>query len=141
MKISELAHQTGLSIDTIRFYEKRGLLDDSHFSRGSNRYRDYSDVAVDRLLLIKQGQAAGLTLTEIARSIRAWESNQLTPQEKEDFFLQKMDEIDARISSLELIKVYIREKLKMVQGIKGDCDPADDMEYSDENFDLAAVQQ
>ena len=114
MRISELAQQVGLSIDTIRFYEKRGLLDQSHFSRHANRYRDYSEVAVSRLLLIKQGQAAGLTLTEIGRWIDAWESNQLTLEEKIDFFLCKIDEVDTRIAQLEGVKAYLREKIQMM---------------------------
>ncbi len=114
MRISELAQQVGLTIDTIRFYEKRGLLDQSHFSRHANRYRDYSDVAVSRLLLIKQGQAAGLTLTEICKWIDAWETDQLTLEEKVDFFLRKIDEIETRIAQLEGVKAYLREKIQMM---------------------------
>ena len=111
MRISELAQEVGLTIDTIRFYEKRGLLDQTHFSRHANRYHDYSEAAVSRLLLIKQGQAAGLTLAEIGTWIDAWESNQLTLQEKECFFLRKIDEVDARIAQLEGVKAYLKEKL------------------------------
>jgi MerR family copper efflux transcriptional regulator len=114
MRISELAQEVGLSIDTIRFYEKRGLLDQSHFSRHANRYRDYSEVAVSRLLLIKQGQAAGLTLAEIGNWIDAWETDQLTLEEKIDFFMRKIDEVDARIAQLEGVKAYLREKIQMM---------------------------
>jgi DNA-binding transcriptional MerR regulator len=112
MLIHELAQRTDLTVDTIRFYEKRGLLDGEHFSRRANNYRDYSEAALNRLTLIKQGQAAGLTLTEICRSIRAWESNQLTPQEKIEFFQGKLEEIDARIAQLEAIKAYLFKKLQ-----------------------------
>src|SRR5262245_8261331 len=112
MLIHELAQRTALPVDTIRFYEKRGLLDAEHFTRRANNYRDYSEAAVSRLNLIKQGQAAGLTLTEICRSIRAWESNQLTAQEKREFFECKIEEIDARIAQLEGVKAYLRQKLQ-----------------------------
>lgn len=116
MRISELAELVGLSCDTIRFYEKRGLLNGQHFVRQANGYRDYSEVAVNRLQLIKQGQAAGLTLTEIGQSIDAWESNQLTQGEKVEFFLRKLEEIDTRIAQLEAIKAYLHEKLDMMTG-------------------------
>lgn len=115
MRIRQLAEIVGLSIDTIRFYEKRGLLNEQHFTRQPNSYRDYSEAAVSRLLLIRQGQAAGLTLAEISQSIDAWESNQLTRQEKEAFFLRKLEEIDARIDQLEAIKAYVLQKLQVME--------------------------
>jgi len=63
MRISELAARTGLSIDTIRFYEKMGLLDNAHGTRQPNGYRDYFETAVERLELIKNGRMAGFTLS------------------------------------------------------------------------------
>ena len=41
MLIHELAERTELTIDTIRFYEKQGLLDETHFLRTSNGYRHW----------------------------------------------------------------------------------------------------
>lgn len=111
MQIGELAKAAGLPIDTIRFYEKRGLLNGQHFVRRANGYRDYAPAAVDRLRLIKQGQAVGLTLSEICSSIQAWETNLLTIEEKREFFQGKIAEIDARIAELEQMKAYIRGKL------------------------------
>jgi DNA-binding transcriptional MerR regulator len=113
MRIGELAKAVGLTVDTIRFYEKRKLLDSRHFVRSENNYREYTDAAVQRLKLIKQGQVVGLTLAEICYSINAWESNELTPQEKREFFDNKLLEIDARIAELEAMKAYIRKKIEM----------------------------
>ncbi len=56
MKIQELAQKTGLSVHTIRFYEKQGLLDGRHVRRENNNYRDYSDEAIERLNLVKKFQ-------------------------------------------------------------------------------------
>src|SRR5262245_53493645 len=92
MRISELAEQTNLSIDTIRFYEKLGLLDATHFTRQSNGYRDYFDIAVERLELVKHGRMAGFTLSEMAASIQAWESGEISPAEKEHLLQLKMQE-------------------------------------------------
>jgi len=113
MRIGELARAVGVTVDTIRFYEKRGLLDGQHFVRRENGYRDYTDTALQRLTLIKQGQAAGLTLAEMCQSLDAWESNELTPEEKREFFENKLLEIDVRIAELEAMKVYIRQKIEM----------------------------
>ena len=45
MRISVLAKQADITPDTIRFYEKMGLLDESHFSRQENNYRDYHEIS------------------------------------------------------------------------------------------------
>src|SRR4051794_30299507 len=113
MRIGELAKQVCLPIDTIRFYEKRGLLfEGRHFVRQSNRYRDYTAQAIESLELIKRGQAAGLTLAELAASLQAWEANTLTAKQKRDFFQNKIKEIDARIKELEGMKRYLRKKMR-----------------------------
>ena len=113
MLIGELAKLVGLPIDTIRFYEKRDLLvDGQHFIRHGNKYRHYNEAAVARLHLIKNGQAAGLTLNEMSRSIAAWETEALSAQQKREFFQRKIQEIEARIGELEQMKAYLHCKLQ-----------------------------
>lgn len=111
MRISELAKQSGFSIDTIRFYEKQGLLDDTHFERLPNNYRRYNDAALDRLTLIRWAKLLGFTLSEIRTTIGDWEVETLTLAQKEAIFCQKLAEIDAHIARLGLMKAYLFEKL------------------------------
>ena len=112
MLISELASRTGLTIDTIRFYEKQGLLDDEHFERTSNGYRHYFETSVARLNLIKLGQAAGFTLSEMRQAIGAWETDELTPEEKISFMCRKLEEIDQKMVALNNIKAYLQAKIE-----------------------------
>lgn len=111
MLISELAAKTGVPIDTIRFYEKRGLLNGQHFVRAANNYRHYSDAAVERLTLIRNGQAAGITLNEMRESVDEWERGAIDQAEKVEFFRNKLREIDERIVALAEIKAYLLRKL------------------------------
>ena len=111
MLISELARCAELSVDTIRFYEKQGLLDEAHYERTANGYRHYSEAAVQRLLLIKMGQAAGFTLNEMRGSIRAWESNELTREQKEAHLYRKIEQIETKIQELNAIKGYLQDKI------------------------------
>jgi DNA-binding transcriptional MerR regulator len=120
MLIKELASRTGFSIDTIRFYEKQGLLDETHFARTSNGYRHYTQTSLQRLNLIKMGQAAGFTLNEMRQAIHAWETDELTPEEKEFYLCRKLEEIDQKIDALNNIKAYLRAKIEAMQ-----LDPAD----------------
>lgn len=120
MLISELAKTTGLTIDTIRYYEKEGLLNAMHMVRGSNNYRHYTQAAVDRLLLIKRGQMIGFTLAEMRQWIGDWEDGLISLDQKEAFFAQKMAQIDAHIAELQQMKVYLYEKLDMLRAEKAE---------------------
>ena len=63
LRIGELATRAGVSIDTIRYYERRRLLPRAERSRGG--FRLYTPETVDRLRFIKQAQEIGFSLDEI----------------------------------------------------------------------------
>lgn len=63
MQIGRVAESTGLSVDTIRFYEKQGLVPPTQ--RTSAGYRVYEDTDVDRLRRIGRAQDLGFSLQEI----------------------------------------------------------------------------
>jgi len=75
MKIGELSKGTGVSIDTIRYYEQRGLIPTA--ARTSSGYRQYSTGDVARLRFIVQAKDLGFTLEEISQllAIRADDRN------------------------------------------------------------------
>ena len=104
MRIGLLAKRSGLSVDTIRFYEKKGLLDSDLIVRRSNNYRDYSEESLEQLMFIQQAKQLGFTLTEIQGWIQGIKSNQLTNAEKCKIINQKLQEIDDRINELEKMK-------------------------------------
>ena len=63
MRIGELARHAAVNIQTIRFYERRGLLPAP--SRNSSGYRSYEKSDLDRVTFIKRNQELGFTLEEI----------------------------------------------------------------------------
>ncbi|NER39388.1 MAG: MerR family transcriptional regulator [Oscillatoria sp. SIO1A7] len=108
MLISELSEITGLSKDTIRFYEKEGLLDAALSTRSENNYRQYTPEAVERLNFIKRGKALGFTLREIKSIMAEWDS--VTPEQAIDFIDSKLQQIDGKINQLQQFKNYLVEK-------------------------------
>ena len=60
MKIGEVAAGAGVSIDTVRFYERRGVLPEPE--RTASGYRTYTDASVERLRLARRLQSLGFTL-------------------------------------------------------------------------------
>lgn len=63
MRIGELARTAGVGIDTVRFYEKAGLLPAAQ--RNPSGYRRYDDTSVARLRFIRNAKELGFTLSEI----------------------------------------------------------------------------
>ena len=62
--IGAVAKRAGVSVDTVRFYERRGLL--RALRRRDTRYREFSSSAVERILFAKRLQALGFRLAEVA---------------------------------------------------------------------------
>ena len=111
MLIKELSECVDISIDTIRFYEKQGLLDETHFERASNGYRHYNDLSVQRLQLIKMGQLVGFTLNEMREAIHAWETDEISAAEKEFYLCRKLEEIEQKMESLNKMRDYLNIKI------------------------------
>jgi MerR family transcriptional regulator, copper efflux regulator len=112
MRISQLAERSGLSVDTIRFYEKKGLLDSELVDRKTNNYRDYSEASLERLILVRRAKRLGFTLTEIQAWIRDFESNQMTVEEKQRILGRKLEDIDERIEELKQMRMYLSMKIE-----------------------------
>jgi MerR family copper efflux transcriptional regulator len=104
MRIGDLSARSGLGIDTIRFYEKRGLLDSRHVRREPNGYRRYSGQALDRLLQIREAQSGGFTLREIERMLKVLDSGRLTPARVRAYCMRKLEEVEGRISELQQLR-------------------------------------
>jgi MerR family transcriptional regulator, copper efflux regulator len=112
MLIGELSKRSGLPIDTIRFYEKKGLISSELISRKSNNYRDYSEGILERLIVIQRAKRLGFTLTEIQEWIHDFENDQLTIEQKQNILGHKLGQLDERIEELKQMKQYLLTKLE-----------------------------
>src|SRR5262245_9164243 len=72
MKIGEVAREAGVSIDTVRFYERRGVLPAPQ--RRPSGYRTYTASTVERIRLARELQELGLTLDEVIDALRSHDS-------------------------------------------------------------------
>ena len=63
LTIGSLAHAAGVNVETIRYYQRRGLVDEPHKPLGG--HRRYAAAAVQRVRFIKRAQQLGFTLDEV----------------------------------------------------------------------------
>lgn len=118
MLIGKLAATSGFSRDTIRYYEKLGLLGEKELERQENRYKNYPPQALERLLQVRQLKGLGFTLNEIACLFEGLDS---TPQPCAALPAQLDDKVALLDEKLALLKVY-RSKLQAVrQACDGNC--------------------
>ena len=115
MKIGELAAKTGVTVATIRFYEKVGLLAMCSIRRCENNYRDYSEDAIQRLIDLKEVQvAAGFTVAELKELVTVYDAGELTTQKEAVFLQQKIAVLGRKIAELERIQTYLGSKLALI---------------------------
>lgn len=98
MRIGDLAEASGVSAQTIRFYEREGLLPPPH--REENGYRRYQDGAAARIHFIRSAQAAGLLLSEISDVLKLRESGQAPCSHVESLLDDKLTAVRARLREL-----------------------------------------
>src|SRR3546814_10818860 len=75
MLIGELSEKTGFSRDTIRFFEKQGLIQLDRKKRRDTNYNEYPEEVLNRLIAIKRIKQIGLTLRETAGLLGMMEEN------------------------------------------------------------------
>ncbi|MBY0010966.1 MerR family transcriptional regulator [Paenibacillus typhae] len=112
MKIQELADRMGLTIHTIRFYEKEGLLDNRHVRRETNNYRNYSEEAVERLKQIKKFQSIGCSLDELKEVLQDHDTNGRTNQQIIEWIRGKKAEIERKKEDYDQMLVTLNWMLE-----------------------------
>lgn len=100
MRIGDLAARAGVSVRALRYYEEQGLL---AASRSSGGQRTYPEPSLDRVRLIQQLYAAGLSSRTIAELLPCVEARVNTPESRARLAAER-DRIDAQIAELVLAR-------------------------------------
>ena len=114
MLIGELAAVSGLSHDTLRFYERQGLLSAFRTEKG---YRRYGPEAAARLTLIRLAQGLGFSLSEIREVLQQMEAVQagaLEAVQVQGLLQGKLAQIDRRLAELQSLRTSLAEQLAQV---------------------------
>ena len=124
MLIGELADTVGLPSQTIRFYERRGLLPEP--VRGANGYRIYDQSTRTRLNFIHTAQAAGLTLAEIGSIIDLRADGNVPCTHVASLIDSKLADVRTRIRSLAVLEAELEEVIERSHRLDpADCTDAD----------------
>lgn len=115
--IGELARVAGVGVETVRFYERRGLIERP--TRPANGFRAYPREAVSRLAFVREAQELGFTLREV-RDLLALHANPATDcAAMRGRAAAKLGQIEARMARFARMRDTLRELLARCPG-RGD---------------------
>jgi MerR family transcriptional regulator, copper efflux regulator len=121
MLISKFVQVTGLSRDTIRFYVKKGLLVPVVGRTGMNRYQDFDQEQVERAFLIREAQALGFTLRQIAALDKEY-TRGMTLARQAAVMREQLATIEQQAERLARLRQYFLAKLAWLEdGRVGAC--------------------
>lgn len=106
----ELAELTGVSTDTLRYYERKRVL--ARPVRKANGYRQYPAIALERVRLIRRALAVGFTLDELAAILGVRDSGGAPCTEVRNLVAAKLSEVETRLLEMVALRDELRAFLK-----------------------------
>ena len=114
MRIGELCAKTGLSKETVRYYERQGLLEKIQQPNGSNNYKVYSAVDLQRLNMIKHAKMLGFTLAEISEVLAVWVGDEFTAEQKQASLRRKLQQLEEKEAALIELRARLKNAINKV---------------------------
>ena len=105
MRIGEVAGQAGVTVDTVRFYERVGVLPSP--ARTESGYRDYEPATVERIQLTRELQAIGFTLADAVDALAAHDAGGATCESERWRLQAVLDRVDGKLAELNALRQRI----------------------------------
>lgn len=109
LRSGELARISGVSADTLRHYERKGLLKPR---RAPNGYREYPRHAVERVRLIRNALAIGFKLDDLERVFRIRDAGGAPCHQVRELAAAKLDELETLVRDLTAMRDEMRKLIK-----------------------------
>jgi DNA-binding transcriptional MerR regulator len=110
MRIGDVAEKAGVNVETLRYYERRGLLPEPDRSPGG--HRDYDEDTVRFVRAVKEAQTLGFSLSEIAEYMSLTRRAPARgPQEARNRLVGKLEEVDAKLATLQRMRAGLQRAL------------------------------
>lgn len=123
--IGDIGRLLGMSTDTLRYYEKIGLL--QRVARSASGIRRYGEKDLSRLRFIQRAQKMSFSLAEIAQLLAMRDNPQRVRESVRKLTAAKLDEVEAHLKELTLLRNEMRLLLNLCQGAKAGCPIIDTM--------------
>jgi DNA-binding transcriptional MerR regulator len=110
MQSGELARLSGVSTDTLRHYERVGVL--AKPPRTTSGYRQYPSSALERVRLVRRAMSVGFSLEELARVLGVRDKGGAPCRQVRDLAASKLEMIERRMEELALVRDQLEKLLE-----------------------------
>ena len=120
MRIGELARATGTKAETIRYYEREGILPAA--DRTDSNYRDYSTEHLQTLTFVRRARGLGFTMAQVRELLALSDHDEKPCQDVDQLVRQQLDDVEQRIADLMSLRDELGQMLQSCDADKiGDC--------------------
>lgn len=124
MLISEFAKRAELSVDTVRFYIRKGLLaPETGLKGGSNPYQLFTAEHLEMARMIRMAQGLGFTLREIAALAAEYNEGGMTPARSLELMRMQLARLEEKAGQLGAMIDYTRAKVAWLEGGQQGAEP------------------
>ncbi|WP_111748568.1 MerR family DNA-binding protein [Salinisphaera orenii] len=131
LSIGDTAGQTGLSVDTLRYYEKIGLT--PNVARDNSGRRRYNTADLSRLCFIRRAQRCDFSLDEIRQLLEFRSCRDAARPAVAQLTAHKLSDIQKRLADLEQLQQELQQLLDLCEGSDHGCPILDGLEQPDRN--------
>jgi Cu(I)-responsive transcriptional regulator len=118
--IGELAQATGTKVETIRYYERIGLLPSP--ARTGGNYRAYSRSHLERLSFVRRGRDLGFSLDEVRELLRLSDDREQSCADVDRIARLHLTEVERKLSDLKALRAELRQMVNQCQhGTIAEC--------------------
>jgi len=128
-KIGEVTKKTGMSADTLRYYEKYGLI--TNISRNTSGVRQYTNKDISKLKFIKRAQGMNFSLNEIKDLLSMREDPQHAKDSVRRLTADKLKNIESQLTELSTLRNELQLLLNLCRGSKDGCPIIEGMDTDD----------
>ena len=134
--ISKAAHQAGVGVETIRFYERKGLIEQPLKPQDTG-FRVYPEETIQRIVFIRQAQAIGFSLREIEELLQLRAEPTTDASDVRNQAIAKRNEVERKIAQLQSILAALDELISACpgRGVVGKCSIMEALDQSASDHD------
>ena len=120
MRIGELARATGTKAETIRYYEREGILPAA--DRTDSNYRDYSDDHLATLSFVRRARELGFNMAQVRELLSLSDHDDEPCEDVDNLVRRQLSEVDSKIADLGALRDELEHMLKSCRADRiGEC--------------------
>ena len=120
MRIGELAKATGTKAETIRYYEREGILPAA--DRTDSNYRDYSQNHLAALTFVRRARGLGFSMAQVRELLALSDHDEKPCEDVDQLVRQQLSEVDSKIADLTALREELGQMLQSCEADRiGDC--------------------